>query len=85
MASALFIYQYIWRTLNEANSIVALRTEYDYVAVDWEGFVRARATLQSKLNKTAIPRTVRNIFDFASATSSPATKTPLAPARRPRP
>lgn len=63
-----FNYQYIYRTLDSANSIILLNPTSNIESVDLAGFQKIEEALAAKQNLPTIPPTLRNLFLYVSST-----------------
>lgn len=68
--SSYFIYQYIYRTLEDANSIVVLNSSLGLDTINKPLFLQAKKYLEFKAVHLTAPAKLRNIFVYVSTTPS---------------
>lgn len=80
IVSSYFIYQNIYQTLNEVNSIVILNATTDIDIVDIDAYEKAAAIIALKNQAVAVPADVRSIFAFDASSTEPFAPPPSAAA-----
>ena len=70
LMSGVFVYNYTFRTLEDAHTIVLLNTDTVANNVNLENFQKATDLVSSKSVPLLIPNKVRNIFSFGSFSTS---------------
>lgn len=71
IVSCWFIYQYLYTTLDEANSIVVLKSAPDIDEVNMDLYTKTKSLIDFKRSTSTLALPKRNIFTFVS--SSPPT------------
>jgi len=66
--SAIFIYQHIFQTLNEANSVVVLSSSSALDPLNLDGFKKTQAIVAEKQATSTLPSNLRQIFRYETST-----------------
>lgn len=74
IGSFYFIYLNIYRTLDDAHSIIILNSNLSINKVNMESYEQAVRALKLKEKTSGIPKNIRNLFSYGpeSASSTPA-------------
>lgn len=78
LMSAIFVYNYTFRTLEDAHTIVLLNTDMVVNNVNLENYQKAASLIEAKSAQLAVPNKVRNMFNYGSLTTSTAASSPSA-------
>ncbi|MBI5729375.1 MAG: hypothetical protein HY983_04030 [Candidatus Magasanikbacteria bacterium] len=70
IASSYFIYLNIFRTLDDAHSIVILNSGLAINSVNMESYQQATRALELKEKTSTIPKNIRDIFSYGPETAS---------------
>lgn len=70
MASSWFVYDRVYRTLEDATTIILLSSTEDMETINFTAFEEARQLVARKMVLTPIPKTLHNPFVFAAAATS---------------
>lgn len=70
LMSGFFVYNYTFRSLEDAHTIVLLNTDLVVNNINMENYQKAINLLKLKSTKTEIPNKVRNIFNYKPLTTS---------------
>jgi len=73
-----FMYQNIYRSLDDANTIIVLNAMDGFDSIDLTTFNKAKTQVQLKRDIPPLTARIRNIFDFSSSTSPHAIIHPFA-------
>lgn len=73
--SVYFIYQNIFRTLEDANIIVLLNSAVNIDVINLPAYDKANDYLRLKVNNAQVPLNIRNIFSYGNQTSASPTPT----------
>lgn len=73
MLTGFFIYQNLFTTLNNAYIVTVLSSDLGVDTVDLNNYERAQTILEQKRREFKIPADLRNIFIYASPTSTVST------------
>ena len=73
LMSSIFVYNYTFRTLEDAHTIVLLNTDMIANNINLENYQKAVTMVNSKSELLTVPSKIRNIFNFGSFSSAPAT------------
>ncbi len=68
--SSYFIYQYIYRALEDANTIIVLNSSLGVDTVNKPLFLQAQKFMEKKATPVKLPTPLRNIFVYVSSTQS---------------
>lgn len=76
IGSSYFIYSYVYRTLDDAHTIIILNSSYSINSINLENYKKATRALLLKEAAQSVPKDLRNIFTYVSeASSTPVTST----------
>ncbi|MEK7161051.1 MAG: hypothetical protein AAB724_03410 [Patescibacteria group bacterium] len=68
--SSYFIYLNIYRTLEDANTVVLLNTVASIDAINMPAYEKAESFLELKQSPVSVPKNIRNVFSYSSSASS---------------
>lgn len=81
IGSSYLIYRYVYRTLQDAYVILELSANPDIEVLNRALLEQARELIEQKKPSFIVPRNLRNIFQYGSATSTVKTIPPSSPGR----
>lgn len=81
IAGVVFVYNYMFRTLDSVQSLQSLNAEVSVNKLDSDSFNQAMKLVALKNDPISIPNNLRNIFSYSSSTAStalsPVSSTPV--------